>query len=434
MNRVHDFSQWQMFEAAKTKPSQEIVDSMNQSEVGQGVIAVGAKVKSQGPERVTLSGLNSTTVIETPDHPDNPLDSWLVYYTGAGKNYGHAWFKTLPEVWKYIWERNLELTLPIPVGKKRNDIPEVIRGIGIKPEDKLSWQEIRARFIEDLSGQDLDPDDLMASPELREFDAPSGSAFSFDPDRTTPLLSMKRFPGGIIAQMDWGRYWLADIIYSILKKYISGPILDSDLPKRVIPRIAPENSHGRNTGMSPEKILLTTDMESSITDLKRAAKTKYVIRAKKEDIPALFRKHIEDKLFGSFEATHGFDWKKSMVNELVDEFASYVVKHIRTEPEILKKLNPKSIENFLKKEFDPTKEASMLQLLTPPDKRISGFKVSDEGRKSLVDLLMKLMRNETSRNETLEFLESLGDSHLKDISPDLLKEYKIMVRNRDMFI
>jgi hypothetical protein len=55
-------------------------------------------------------------------------------------------------------------------------------------------------------------------------------------------------------------------------------------------------------------------------------------------------------------------------------------------------------------------------------------------RKYQADLLMKLMRNETSRNETLEFLESLGDSHLKDISPDLLKEYKIMVRNRDMFI
>jgi len=419
---------WQMLESAKVKRSQEIVDSMNQSEVGQGVIAVGAKVKSQGLERVTLSGLNTKTVIETPDHPDNPLDSWLVYYTAAGKNYGHAWFKTLPEVWRYIWERNLELTLPIPVGKRKYDIPDVVREIGIKPEDKLSCQEIRTKFISDLSGQDLDPDEILNSPELRDLK----KSMEVDGVRPRiPWIELKKHPGGVIAQVEWGRYWLGGMLKDIFRKYLPTYSFAS------FPRIAPKDSHGRNTGMSPEKVLLTTDTKSSITDLKRAAKTKYVIRGKKEDIPGMLRDHIQNVLFKSFEVTPDSEKRTGVVGKTVElalGFAEAVADYIRTEPDILKKIEIPEIEAFLDREFNKSATASMLQVLTPPDLRIKGFQISESARREIAAFLLDLLGNEDTRKDVMKFLDELTPEHLRDISDDLYKEHRLLSKARDLIL
>lgn len=177
--KFEDWKESMIVEAEKKpKPSDVIVKSLMESPKGKGLAALGAVVKTQGQERVTLQGRGRSisAVINTPEHPDNPFDGWWLYFPSPRGPYKSTKFRSLEDIWQHLWDKTLKNSLPPVPGKLLADTPRVLADLGIKIEDGLTYEQIKDRFLAQGDDQQVDWDSILSDPRIQEF-ADNGYSF-----------------------------------------------------------------------------------------------------------------------------------------------------------------------------------------------------------------------------------------------------------------
>jgi len=190
--KFEDWNRSMITEAGKKpKPSDVIVKSLMESPKGKGLVALGAVVKTQGQERVTLQGRGRSisAVINTPEHPDNPFNGWWLYYPSPRGPYKSTEFDSLDDIWQHLWNKTLKNSLPPVPGLLMADTPAKLGELGVKIEDALPYAEIKDRFLAQGDDNQVDLNAILSDPRIQPplaFDSvalmPSGLSFILTAD------------------------------------------------------------------------------------------------------------------------------------------------------------------------------------------------------------------------------------------------------------
>ena len=199
--KFEDWNRSMITEAGKKpKPSDVIVKSLMESPKGKGLVALGAEVKTQGQERVTLQGRGRSisAVINTPEHPDNPFNGWWLYYPSPRGPYKSTEFDSLDDIWQHLWNKTLKNSLPPVPGLLMADTPAKLDELGVKIEDALPYGEIKDRFLAQGDDNQVDLNAILSDPRIQRF---IDSRFGYRTDKGVGALKLRiAFPEGPINQ------------------------------------------------------------------------------------------------------------------------------------------------------------------------------------------------------------------------------------------
>ena len=154
-----------MSEAAKSKPADVIVKSLEESPAAAGLRALGARPKSVGQHRVVLTGIPDR-VVETPEHPDNPRAMWRSYRKRPSRFdpiYSEEFFMNLDGLWKTMWKNVIKNMPDLKVPGKRNlDTASELAAKGVDHTSGLDAEGLRNALIDadSMPGMDKILDEL----------------------------------------------------------------------------------------------------------------------------------------------------------------------------------------------------------------------------------------------------------------------------------
>ena len=151
MNRIQTYEKWQLSEAAKPKPAEVIVKSLQESPAAAGLRALKARPKSVGQHRVVITGIPDR-VVETQEHPDNPFYMWRSYRKRPSRFdsiYSEKFFPTLDALWKDMWENVIKNMSGLNVPGKRNldTVPE-LAAKGVDHTSGLGFEDLKKALVD----------------------------------------------------------------------------------------------------------------------------------------------------------------------------------------------------------------------------------------------------------------------------------------------